>query len=464
MPQIIFLIFSLLFLPQAGAYVLPLAPNLAHEALSESVPTAFAPNEWTVADFAVQWESGNARFSGLGLIVKAELEAASLEWVRVNDLLVVPRARLFVSVEGIDAGRVMNAGFSQAFWKNASGLSEVKLPVALISGEGNPIEIVLKKDGREYRERLFLEFQPRHPGSSPRMFIDPSCSKFGLTENSIFSSTKPGRPGQKNSWAYIGCRLVQTEGLGHRTSSLETFVFWDNVGQEIEIGGIRTPSSASSVWALRLHSEPGKVNLRAGQGQFDHKIALSYRVPQEFHRGAISLGLGPYSYFYRNSSYETSNWTIMPTFYLSYAVTETMRVVAFDATTLNEQFISDLGIYVNSEYIRTLDRRFVLNLMLGVHFIGFKDQQYYFKVGAPQGVEMIYTDFLGAGRNLSLGGFIYPAIQGKSYYNTWLRWGSGQLFGEVNFISWEEKIDEKEFSARSLGVTLGFPIPFLRFL
>ena len=457
MLKIIFLALSLFLVSQAHAYVLPLSSNLAAEVLSESVPTAFAINDWTVNDFALEWVSlpGQTEIPGL----RAELEQNSLEWVRVNDVLVLPRARVILNANSLEGGRVMNAGFSQGFTRTLPGAGEAKLPIALISGPGNPIDVVLKKGGKEYRGRLQVKFEPRRSG--PRIFVDPSCSKFGFNARALeIPELTPPKNSLADSWTYIGCRLVQTEAFDHRTSSLEAFLFWDNIRPEVEIGGIRTPATSYAVWALRLRADSGEVQLNSGA----RIIELTYQVPQQFHRGSISLGLGPYSYFFRNSSEETSNMIIMPTFYASYAVSETMRIVAFDATTLNKQNISDLGIYVNSEYIRTLDRRLALNLMLGVHFIGFKDRQYFFKVGAPQGVEMIYTDFLQPGRNLSLGGFIYPAIQGKSYYNTWIRWGSSQLFGEVNYISWEERINEMEFSARSLGITLGFPIPFLRFL
>ncbi|MEK6706084.1 MAG: hypothetical protein AABZ06_09870, partial [Bdellovibrionota bacterium] len=298
-----------------------------------------------------------------------------------------------------------------------------------------------------------IHFSPRQNYDTPRVFFDASCSRFGLSAES--------QSFRQDEWAYVGCRLVGVEGSDYRAGSLELLVYWDNVGQDIEIGGVKTESTLVSLWPIRAQWAPGRISFKAGTNE----VTLNYRLPARLYYGSVGLGVGPYSFTFTGDGVDVTNWVLMPTVYLSYFVTEAMRFVIFDATTVNKQIITDFGLYLNTEYIRTIDRRLALNLMVGFHAIGFRSQeQYYFLFGLPQGAEVIVTDFFKPGYNLSFGGFLYPEISGKAYYNTWLRWGSGRIFGEFNYISWSETINSQKFYSRSLGATIGFPLPFLRFL
>ena len=47
---------------------------------------------------------------------------------------------------------------------------------------------------------------------------------------------------------------------------------------------------------------------------------------------------------------------------------------------------------------------------------------------------------------------------GKSYYNTWIRYGSTAIFGEVNYLGIRDTIDGDSVYARSVGFSVGFPI------
>src|SRR3954469_9950238 len=70
-----------------AAVTQPLPPSLAFEAMSETMPTAFAPAEFSAEDFALEWEG--PPLPG----VEVRLQGRSREWVRVQDVLVLPRAR-----------------------------------------------------------------------------------------------------------------------------------------------------------------------------------------------------------------------------------------------------------------------------------------------------------------------------------------------------------------------------------
>src|SRR4051794_16092167 len=80
-------------LTQAGqsfAVVMHLHPSVMEEVLSETVATAFAPNSINIEDYSLEW-------SGAALShVKFSLVPGSLQWVRVQDVLTIPRGRLEV--------------------------------------------------------------------------------------------------------------------------------------------------------------------------------------------------------------------------------------------------------------------------------------------------------------------------------------------------------------------------------
>ncbi|HUP58245.1 MAG TPA: hypothetical protein VM598_12380 [Bdellovibrionota bacterium] len=428
--------------PAFAAVMQPMPPSLAYEALSETFPTAFAPADYSTEDFTI--EQVGRPIGGL----KLELEPGSLEWVRVQDVLVLPRARVRVTYVGAaKAGSVSQAGFTQPLVAESESRLTAEIPVALISGEKNEIRVTIGETAA-YRVR----FSPR--AASPRGLIgvDPSCSRYGVEAVSE-------KAGEKADWMYVGCRLIGVEGEKHRTSSLELFVLWEKPSADFAVDGHPLAPASASVWLLRLRSKPGTVRLAGSSGE--RGIEIKYGIPEQLKRGSLGVGIGPYSYHYQSSTEEVQSTVPIMTLYGSYQVHDTIRIAAFNATTFNHQLQTDTGLYINAEQFRTLDRRIGLSLMLGANLKGVRTDEgdYLLLFGAPQGFELIFSDFLGKNRNLGAGAFIYPSISGNAYYNTWVRWGSPAFFGEINFISWEQTTQTRgRFYTRSFGVSIGFPL------
>lgn len=435
------LVCALVFFSSAHASVQLLPGTLVKEALSESVPTAFAPAPFEAEDFSLEWfgeELQDVRFS---------LGRNSLEWVRVSSVLVIPRARLLLRAENAEAGQVHNGGFSQPLSYHVDHVSG-EVPVALLSGEENLIHVSLVRGGRELKGRLQVKFKPRHDSSQSKVYIDPSCSPFRVSAESSGA--------RQDEWAYIGCRLVHVEGVEHRTSSLEMYVYWDNVGQRVKISGIDTDSSIPSVWPLRLRSEPGLVELKAGE----HRMLVRYSIADKLSLGFLGVGVGPYQYTFSEPFSYTNSAAPVLTLYGSYFLSESMRLVAFNLTALHSRYFTDFGLYLNNESFKTLDNRLSVNLMLGAHVLGFRaNGKNHFNFGGPQGLEIILRDAFLRRHNLALGGFVYPEISGNAYYNVWLRWGTTGFFGEFNYIAWRERLEEgAHIYSRALGFSFGFPL------
>ena len=427
----------------AQAYVLPEPGNLAHEVLSESKPTAFAPADFEVSDYEISW--AGAPLEG----VEFHLLPGTLQWVRVSELLRIPRALLEMRVKKARDASVTHAGFTQVLSEQGEDLVS-EFSVALISGDKNPLEVSVVRPGKTARGTLLIHFKPRpDTAKNPRLMLDSSCSRFGMRVEA--ESVSPAA----DEWAYVGCRLVTTTGIAHDQATLELLIFWDGVGQTIRSGELSLDAISPSVFSLRASANPGITRIRA-KGQ---AYVLRYFLSDRFYRFNLGAGVGYYSYNYTGPDQQIYNYAPEATLYGSYFFNEQMRVVAFDAIVLNSQFNNDLGVYLNTEYVKLFDRRLTLNFMLGVHAVGFGGMGgYYLKIGAPQGLELIFTDALKPGYNFSVGGFVYPSIDGKAYNNLWIRYGSAKLFAEINFISWMEVVDNFSYYQKSLGITVGFPI------
>jgi hypothetical protein len=417
-----------------------LPPSLVPVVLSETVPAAFNPTPFEAADFAVEW-IGPA-LPG----VSVSLGERSLEWVRVADVVVLPRARLVVSAQGIRNGLVTNAGFSQPFqMRGQEGYAAI--PVALISGDQNPVEITLDN---ARKGKLRFVFKPRKAEAASQIAFDTSCSPWRVKATEI-KFTNP------NQWIYVGCRLVHVQGEKYPTTSLEMFVYWDGAGNTLKVNGNNISESSDGIWPLRVRSG-GPVTLTSAGGS----VSIAYGIPERDRYAFLGLGIGPYTYKFETTKGTINSVIPLTTIYASYFITEYFRLVAFDATAIYNQWYTDFGLYMYTMSLRTLDNRLTMSLLLGAHTLVFPaNGQTYVRPSAPQGIEFIYRDAFKKAHNISLGAFLYPQISGRSYSNIWLRWGSSSLFVELNYLSWREKIgvpDEEPVYTKSVGISVGIPI------
>lgn len=422
-----------------------LPPSLARAVVSDGVALIVSPADLGPADFALQWAPGSAR----GL--EAQLEAGSVEWVRTAHRVAAPRAVLLIRADDVDGGVVHYAGFAHPLRVVADRRGVAELPVALLSGDGNAVEVVIDRGGEAHTARLTMRYDPR-PARTGEVVPDVSCSPYAVSVHGVLPD---------DSWMYLSCRLVEVERDGGRSAVLEVAMLWDNVGARITVNGAPVDASPQAVWSVRGAASPGEVTLQAG----GRTVTLSYRVPRRLRAGFVGVGVGPYLYAYDDDAAGVAVDTIAPllTIYAAYAWNPTLRVVYFNATALHDTYFSDQGLYLWLEQFRFFDDRVSMNLLLGLHVLAFeRDGELEIVPSAPQGLELIYRDFAAANRNLSVGAFLYPEINERSYFNLWVRWGSPSIFGEINYIAWQEPAGGDPVRSQSLGVTVGFPV--LRFL
>jgi hypothetical protein len=376
--------------------------------------------------------------------VQAVFVADSIEWVRVDEQLVLPRARLRLRHRDC-TGALSYEGHHQEL--SAAGQTDVL--VVIVSGERHPLRLSAQCQGERIEQRITFARSPRAAARS-RVSVDVGCSVAGLT------ATLTG--GRNDDWAYVGCRRVFEGGMLRRTQVLDVRVHWDNVGEEVTLAGRSVPAGPASIWNLRLRSGDAPTVLVAG----DRQLELQHHLPAEAHFGTVGLGVGPASYSFVSPSEQFATVSPLATVYLAYRVSDVSRIVAFGGFHVNEQRDLDVGGYLSSETVRFFDRHASVNVLLGAQLIGFMNNGVYVtRLGIPQGAEVVWRDVGLPGWNVLLGAFFYPPIDGRIYASAWARYGTARLFVEANAMFRQEPLDDGgRAQAQSVGLSLGAPLFF----
>jgi hypothetical protein len=429
----------------AAAQIAPLPASLAEEALSEHAPSAIAPADFDAADFALVRSGGDEPRAHVWL------EPGSVRWVRVARWAVVPRALLIVNAPGATGGSVTHGGFSHPLVP-AGGTARALVPVVLLSGERPVVDVEVVRGSVRTRVSYAVRFRPR-PQHRGQLYVDSSCSPHGLHRA---AGDLPA-----DSWMHVACRTVRT-GRGSGTSpTLELYVVWDQPGGPVSFNGVPTSPRLPALYTHRVTRGPGSVRL----GASGRELTLAYFLPLDYHAGFVGAGVGPYYYAYDRPERKVRTVAPVLTVYAGYSFTPEARVVFFNATTFNRYGFSDSGLYLWTEQTRFFDDRVSFNILLGANFLLYhRVNKFVWRVNAPQGLELIFRDFLSRNRNVTVGGFLYPDISGSAYYNAWLRWGSPRFFGEVNYLYWREPFTSgasktlTSTKTQTFGVTFGMPL------
>lgn len=428
----------------AHAQISELPDSLPRAALSEHKATAVSPVELDAADFALQ------RAAGLGdaaFELSASIEPGSVRFVRVADLVVVPRGVALVRVPGARGGVVEYAGTTQPLVHDAATASaSAAIPIALLSDGSEPLTVRALFGERELRARYHVRFAPR-PEMIGLVLQDSSCSPWSIR---VERGALP-----KDSYLYLGCRLVRTARSDAMGATLEIYALWDNAGDDVALSGVRLSQTLGSLYVLRLATSPGHVTLEAR----GHALTLSYAVPPTLPSTFIGAGVGPYHYLLRDGRSKADTVIPLVTLYAGYTFTPDVRIVYFNATAVHRRGYADNGLYLWIEQARMMDDRLSFNLLLGANALLYSHRdKVHWRMTAPQGFELVYRDMFMRNRSGMLGAFLYPDLFDRSYYNVWLRWGSPQLFGELNYIHWKQPHATGITSSTSVGVSFGMPI------
>jgi hypothetical protein len=351
----------------------------------------------------------------------------------VDRKFLLPKARLRLEVPAGTLVRYLDHVFK-------SDQDGVILPVVLTQEKGNEILV-----GAEKPVSIPVRFK-RVRSLEPELVVDSSCSSMPIR----FHEVKLDR-----SWVHVVCRSIHPKhGSFGSSQRYEVELRWETEGRDpsMSLNGDEIASDDGITHHLSFTQTSGRYRVSKGKDSFE----VTLPVAERFHPFWLSMGIGPYSH---GTTEFPDAQRAFPTFYAGYFLSETMKLVSFTAIPIKPKPEIDTGIYLVLEQFRGLDERIHLNLLLGAHAISFESRGVRdTRWSAPQGVELGFRDFILKGENLTLGSFFYPLIADRSYINTWLRFGSGKLFYEFNFIQWQEPISGGSFGAKSAGLSIGFPL------
>ncbi|MBU6375312.1 MAG: hypothetical protein KGQ59_04910 [Bdellovibrionales bacterium] len=428
---------------RAGALEFVLPERIDEELISEAVPTAFEVAPFLEADFEIGWKKSAPPG------VRLEIVPGSLTWVRVSRYLVLPRARVRIELPVETLAQVRIGRSIQAVTPEAP-----EVPVSLFSAEH---ELLLVERGKASTYSFHFRYSPKKQISGSRVFVDVSCSPQNV--KIVGGESLPA-----NQWVYLGCRMIRSTSHSKLVPQLELIVAWSGIsGSPSVISGeaqVSSRTSKASLMSVLLSADKPSVQLHEPEGG---SFEIQASLPKKLNRGSFGVGLGPYAYFLDISGDEgVSQAAALATLYGAYSLSENSRIIFFDAFPVHRRWYNDFGLYFDNESSRALDERLSVNLLLGFHWIAFRSPsgpQY--RLGVPQGFEMLLRDAFGKRKNMSLGGFFFPLIDGKSYYNAWARVGTKQLFIEANYLSWTERLgNDGRAHARNFGICIGGPLFF----
>ncbi len=374
-----------------------------------------------------------------GVKVTAKLIKNTIEWVRDEDVLLIPRGRIAIRIE--DGAKDLHIRYEKKslIMQSISQKAHIEFYVSLY--QSKPIEVF---DGNKKLGEIKVKAK-RVASDREAHLIDYSCAQY-------FVEIK----GLENDFLSLGCRSSNIGEFGKQKKMVE--IIWMSANHQL------LDNSTGPYISVFFESHPIKtkvINPHTGQIKY---VEISAKIPSRYHRLKTALGLGPYEFTSSNSESEKSSDKVAPSFMfygkLDFDQSNSLRF--FDALVWQKSYFNNFGLYYAYDLALILDRRLLFTALIGVQHVSYR-----FDPGTPtiselmlpQGLEMVYKHPFGLKNySMAIGGFIDPG-NANFYKNVWLRFGK-KIFYEINYISWENK-DNDEQEASMWGLSVGFP--FLSF-
>lgn len=371
---------------------------------------------------------------------KVVLKKGSIQWIRIEDVLLTPRARIAIYLKGNAQDFTLNyRGKSILMQQNKKTIAQTEFYVSLF--QFDKIDII--KKGKKIGDISFYakKNKSKHRKST---LIDYSCSRSGIKIK-----------GLEKEYISLGCRMNRVGKWGKEKPMLE--VLWTSANYRL------LDNSKAPYIAVFMSNNPVKLKVINHNNEIK-EIELSARIPKRLHRLNIAYGYGPYAFettYDQDPELDSTDLLkytepVVPAFmlYFNYKVNEDTSIRGFDAVVWKDSVFNNLGIYYASDIGKPLDKKFTITTLLGMQHLYFKfDEGYPTKSEPifPQGIEFNYRHAFGIENYLINGGAFLSPSENIDYQNIWVRWGK-TIFWELNYIYW----GTGEFSAKMWGLSAGF--------
>lgn len=361
--------------------------------------------------------------------VTAELVEDSLEWIRIDESILVPRAKMRLSLSPNDETeqtRVDYGGSTFAFTMGPHG-SHAELWVSLF--HDTPMRVMADKE-------LLAEVRPLVVDTSTGLSMDPSCYPFKLELQ--------GFTGQV---ATIGCDQEKEGSFGSERSIVVVRLISPGLAGEDRQSRIRFTEPSEAF--IPYHRTDGTAARATVKAHFDPR----------FRRMRFWAGVGPYVLHVKEDGKDGRD-SLAPSVsaYGSFFFDERFSFLLFDVAVWGQGVFNNFGFYIPTGLSKEFDRRVNIRVLLGFQGVSYSyggaGNPLFTQILFPQGVEFTWLHAFNIKNiNATAGLFLFPSGT-NPYQNAWIRMGSAKVFGELNFINWE-------FDGRRsimYGASIGFPL------
>jgi hypothetical protein len=317
-----------------------------------------------------------------------------MQWVRLNEVLLMPRAKLKIDLVGTSQDfhlRYLNRSF---LFQQKGDRVYAEVWVSLFRPE--PIEIFQR--GKMF-EVINVETTKKNAQASTTL-IDYSCAPWHLELS-----------GLENDYVSVGCKMHRSGKIGSEVPQLE--IYWTSSSYRL------LDLSSPPYVALVTTSEP--ISFTVTNHQQELKIVtITTKLPHRMPRLRLGFGLGPHQF---NSKAEerperrefTGSYFLYGNLYLA----EGISLRAFNAYTKTSAMFNNAGLYYATDIAQLLDKRLTVTTLLGAQILTYdtvRDQRYNEAI-YPQGGEFIWHHPFGLKNYRLTGGLFVDLSQAYSYQN-----------------------------------------------
>ena len=367
--------------------------------------------------------------------IKAVVDSSSVEWVRVDEIFLIPRVRLKIKVASPTAELHLEYKETTKSFQQSPKNSYAEVYYSLFE----------KKEVKIFRKKVQIGTikidLTKH--KKQRVIIDYTCSR-----NSILIK------GLEDEHFSIGCRTRRIGNYGKEKAMLE--IKW--ISPELEIiGSDFVPYEATFTTKRPINIQV--KNIKTGKIK---TITITARIPERLHRMFTAYGVGANALHTKLTDEKTKKSNTIHTkiapalfFYLNYKISDTSSIRGFNAAVFQESIFNNAGLYLGSDFGFSFDNKLYFTTLLGVQYLYFRYDENSPLVSEPifpQGLEFMYRHAFDIPNYIISGGLFLSTDDDIDYENIWIRWGKN-YFWEINLISW----GKKDFEAKTWGLSVGFP-------
>ncbi|PIQ58602.1 MAG: hypothetical protein COW00_15015 [Bdellovibrio sp. CG12_big_fil_rev_8_21_14_0_65_39_13] len=360
--------------------------------------------------------------------VKVGLIAHSVQWVRDQSNLLIPRALLRIDIENPSSSIHVSSDGATFLPQQNDQLARTEIYVNLF----NPGVIEIKEG--EYTIGKYTLYA-RQAENGKSKLIDYSYAPYQLQFE-----------GLDNDYMSVGCRMERLGKWGHERPRL--MITWSTTNYTLK-DGTRPPFRVSM-----QENIPVLLTLVDPNGR-EQKVKIKAQLPKRLHRLKTALGFGPYQFKSESGTESRPNRIAgAAMLYGRLELTQSSSLRLFDAVVAEKSLFNNAGFYFAYELADALDSRIEIVPLLGFQALYFRyDNEHPTRNGIilPQGAEIAYKNAFGFENYTLIAGAFYLSSSSEKYENYWVRWGK-RIFWELNYISWKSGQNHASMAGLSIGI------------